>query len=151
MAEPQYLDAAGQSAPRRHPVYARDRPPAATPPGTDAQRRKAARRRLMLIGGLAIVLIEAVVFVVVLWQLEVFDTKVLDVRQAEAGVQQILSDPVNGYGANDVSAVRCNDGENPPADKGYSFTCEVDINGAERHVVVVIQDDNGTYAVDGPR
>jgi hypothetical protein len=134
------------------PPHQQYRPaPVPQPHVTDAGRRKASRRRLLIIGGLVIILIEAVVFVVVVWQLGVFDTRVLDVRQAEAGVQQILSDPINGYGANDVSAVRCNNGENPSANEGDSFTCEVDINGAKRRVNVVFQDDNGTYAVDGPR
>lgn len=149
---PHYHHSAGQPAPLPRPVNAgagRWAPP--PPPATDAGRRKASRRRLLIIGGLALVLVEAVVFVVVLWQLRVFDTKVLDVRQAEAGVQQILSDPINGYGANDVSAVRCNNGQNPSAGKGDSFSCEVDINGSTRHVDVVFQDDDGTYAVDGPR
>jgi hypothetical protein len=106
----------------------------------------------LLIGvGLAIVLIETVVLVVGMWRLEFFDTKVLDVHQAETGVQQILTDPINGYGANEVTAVRCNNGRNPNAAKGNSFGCEVTINGRERHVIVVLQDDNGTFAVDGPR
>jgi hypothetical protein len=75
----------------------------------------------------------------------------LDVRQAEAGVQQILSDPINGYGANDVTAVECNNGENPTVEQGEGFTCAVEINGAQRQVRVVFRDDAGTYEVDGPR
>ena len=75
----------------------------------------------------------------------------LDVRQAEAGVKQILSDPINGYGANDVSAVKCNNGENPTIEAGKSFSCDVTINGAKRKVQVVFRDDAGTYEVDGPR
>lgn len=75
----------------------------------------------------------------------------LDVRQAEAGVKQILSDPINGYGANDVSAVKCNNGENPTIEAGKGFSCDVTINGAKRKVQVVFRDDAGTYEVDGPR
>ena len=61
-----------------------------------------------LFGGLA--------FVGGLWFSGYFDGgtgTVLDIRKAEAGVQQILSDPINGYGANDVTAVKCNGGKNP--------------------------------------
>lgn len=76
---------------------------------------------------------------------------VLDVGKAEAGVTQILSDPINGYGANDVSAVRCNDGKDPTVERGKGFTCDVTINGAKRKVQVVFRDDAGTYEVDGPR
>lgn len=75
----------------------------------------------------------------------------LDVRQAEAGVAQILSDPINGYGANRVVAVACNDGKNPVVRTGDTFTCAVEINDTLRRVIVEFTDDNGTYAVDGPR
>jgi len=76
---------------------------------------------------------------------------VLDVGKAEAGVTQILSDPINGYGANDVTAVECNGGKNPEVEAGAGFSCDVTINGAKRTVQVVFQDDLGTYEVDGPR
>lgn len=79
------------------------------------------------------------------------DATVLDVRRAEAGVAQILSDPINGYGANTVAAVACNNGKNPTVRAGDVFTCAVDINGTIRHVNVEFTDDSGTYAVDGPR
>ncbi|WP_260508788.1 DUF4333 domain-containing protein [Mycolicibacterium farcinogenes] len=75
----------------------------------------------------------------------------LDVRQAEAGVAQILSDPINGYGANRVVAVACNDGKNPVVRTGATFTCAVEINDTLRRVIVEFTDNNGTYAVDGPR
>jgi hypothetical protein len=76
---------------------------------------------------------------------------VLDVDKAEAGVTQILSDPINGYGANDVSAIKCNDGDNPKVEVGKGFSCDVTINGAKRKVQVVFRDDLGTFEVDGPR
>ncbi|WP_333890244.1 DUF4333 domain-containing protein [Mycolicibacterium gadium] len=76
---------------------------------------------------------------------------VLDVGAAEAGVTEILSNPINGYGANDVSAVQCNGGNNPKVEVGAGFSCDVTINGAKRTVQVVFQDDLGTYEVDGPR
>jgi hypothetical protein len=75
----------------------------------------------------------------------------LDVRQAEAGVAQILSDPINGYGANRVVAIACNNGRNPVVRAGATFTCAVEINDTLRRVIVEFVDNNGTYAVDGPR
>jgi len=112
---------------------------------------KRSRRRTLIWAGLAIVAVEVVVLVVALWFFGYFEGKVLDVRQAEAGVQQILSDPINGYGANEVSSVRCNDGRDPTVEQGEGFTCQVTINGARRQVQVVFRDDAGTYEVDGPR
>ncbi|KUI22815.1 hypothetical protein AU193_10390 [Mycobacterium sp. GA-1285] len=76
---------------------------------------------------------------------------VLDVRQAERGVAQILGDPINGYGANKVTTVRCNGGADPEVEPGNSFVCDVTVNGAQRQVQVVFRDDAGTYEVDGPR
>ncbi len=100
----------------------------------------------------AVVVIGGLALVGGLWFSGFFGSgTVLDVRQAEAGVKQILTDPINGYGANDVSAVKCNNGENPPVEQGKSFSCDVTINGAKRKVQVVFRDDAGTYEVDGPR
>jgi hypothetical protein len=102
--------------------------------------------------GVAIILVEAVVAVVALGFFGFFGAAyLLDVRQAEAGVQQILGDPFNGYGANDVASVRCNDGRDPRIEQGGGFTCQVTINGTRRQVQVVFRDDAGTYEVDGPR
>ena len=101
--------------------------------------------------GVAIIFVEAVVVVAALWAFGYFEANVLDVRQAEAGVRQILSDPINGYGANDVESVACNDGSDPTIEQGASFMCQVTINGARRQVQVIFRDDAGTYEVDGPR
>ena len=77
--------------------------------------------------------------------------KFLDVAKVQAGVLQTLSDPASGYGANTVTDVSCNNGHNPSADKGTTFTCDATVNGAQRHVTVVVSDDLGTYEIDGPR
>lgn len=77
--------------------------------------------------------------------------KVLDVSKVQAGVLQILSDPASGYGANTVTEVSCNNGRNPSAAKGATFTCDVTVNGAERQVTVVVSDDSGTYEIGRPR
>ena len=75
----------------------------------------------------------------------------LDLDAAQTGVEQVLRDPVNGYGRNDVSDVRCNDGHNPTVTKGGGFTCSVNVGGAPRHVAVQFTDDAGSYQVDQPR
>jgi Domain of unknown function (DUF4333) len=77
--------------------------------------------------------------------------KVLDVSKAQAGVQRILVDPVDGYGATNVSDVVCNNGDDPEIRKGGTFTCDVIVDGRKRRVLVVFSDDNGTYEVDRPR
>lgn len=78
-------------------------------------------------------------------------SKELDVNAAQSGVQQILSDEENGYGAQNVENVVCNDGSNPPVETGGTFTCDVDIDGTKREVTVTFQNDDGTYEVGRPR
>ncbi|OBJ32681.1 DUF4333 domain-containing protein [Mycolicibacter heraklionensis] len=75
----------------------------------------------------------------------------LDVRKAQDGVRQVLTDPINGYGRDNVTNVRCNNGVNPTVRKGTSFSCVVTVDGAQRRVLVEFTDDAGTYAVDRPR
>ncbi|AEV71595.1 hypothetical protein MycrhN_0967 [Mycolicibacterium rhodesiae NBB3] len=100
----------------------------------------------------AVAVIGALALVGGLWVTGSFGSgTVLDVGKAEAGVKQILSDPINGYGANQVSSVKCNGGKDPEVKQGEGFSCDVTINGAKRKVQVVFRDDAGTYEVDGPR
>jgi hypothetical protein len=119
--------------------------------GRTAVARKYSKHQLLLGAGVLVVLIQAVVLTWGLGRLGVFNTRELDIKRAQTGVQQVLTDPINGYGRNNVTDVRCNNGRNPVAKTGDQFTCEVNINGARRHVMVVFADNNGTYAVDGPR
>jgi hypothetical protein len=129
----------------QEPVEAPSEPPAPESP-------KQSRRRKRVWAAAFILGFEAVVVGIALWYFGFFDGgTVLDVRKAEAGVTQILSDPINGYGANNVTSIKCNDGEDPAVEQGEGFTCEVVINGAPRQVQVVFRDDAGTYEVDGPR
>lgn len=122
------------------------------PPGTPAPHRAAPQsadgRKWLFVGAAAITVLVAGIGV---WQFAFRDVTVIRVEQAEDGVRQILSDPINGYGANNISALRCNGGKDPSAAKGDSFTCAVEIDGAIRQVYVEFQDDKGTFAVDGPR
>jgi len=85
------------------------------------------------------------------WLPGFFVTTKLDVNKAQEGVQQILSDEANGYGAKNVQDVKCNGGENPKVQKNSTFTCEVSIDGTKRQVTVTFQDDEGTYEVGRPK
>jgi hypothetical protein len=97
------------------------------------------------------VLIAAAVILVGVTRLGATGGKVLDVAKVQVGVLQTLSDPAGGYGANTVTDVSCNNGHNPSANKGTTFTCDATVNGAQRHVSVVVSDDYGTYEIDAPR
>jgi len=139
------------------PWYQRpDRPappaPAATPHTPPApQQRQRLTRQLLIGAGTVAVLIAAAVIVVGVTRLGATGGKVLDVAKVQIGVLQTLSDPAGGYGANTVTDVSCNNGHNPSANKGTTFTCDATVNGAQRHVTVVVSDDNGTYEIDAPR
>ncbi|MEV0674186.1 DUF4333 domain-containing protein [Mycobacterium sp. NPDC050441] len=125
--------------------------PRPTPPLPSRPKPKPADRRLLI--GAAIAVMAVAVIGAGLWAWSRADTNStrLDVHQAESGVAQILSDPINGYGANRIVAVACNNGQNPVVRTGATFTCAVEINDTLRRVIVEFTDDNGTYAVDGPR
>ncbi len=103
-----------------------------------------------ILGVLAVVIV-AVILVLGFWKPGWFVTTKLDVAKAQSGVQQILSDQANGYGAKNVKDVKCNNGESPTVKKGDTFNCEVSIDGTKRQVTVTFQDDNGTYEVGRPK
>lgn len=140
------------------PWYQRpDRPvsPATTPPkpprpaGTAAREKLA--RQLLIGGGIVAMLIAAAVLFGAASKLVGAGGKVLNVAKIQVGVQQTLSDPAGGYGANTVSDVSCNHGRDPSADKGTTFTCDAIVNGIQHHVTVLVSDDDGTYEIDAPR
>jgi hypothetical protein len=112
------------------------------------------KRSLAVIGGvigLLAALIVAAVLVLGFWKPGFFVTTKLDVSAAQSGVQQILTDEANGYGAKNVKDVKCNNGQSPTVKKGDTFNCEVSIDGTKRQVTVTFQDDNGTYEVGRPK
>nr|WP_090346534.1 DUF4333 domain-containing protein [Mycolicibacterium malmesburyense]CRL79158.1 hypothetical protein CPGR_05160 [Mycolicibacterium malmesburyense] len=112
------------------------------------------KRSLAVIGGvigLLAAIIVAVVLVLGFWKPGFFVTTKLDIDAAQTGVQQILTDEANGYGATNVKDVKCNDGQNPTVQKGGTFDCEVSIDGTKRQVTVTFQDDKGTYEVGRPK
>ena len=77
--------------------------------------------------------------------------RVLDIAKAQRQVEQILRDPLDGYGAGTVTGVECNNGINPTISRGSGFSCDAIVDGAPRRIAVAFQNDDGTYAVDRPR
>lgn len=148
---------------RRPPVVVRPpaapTPPMAAPPPSRPnpppphRRSPPPRRRGLLLTAAGVILAvgAAAAVAVVLSGRPGPSAKVLDVAAAQRGVAAVLVDPVIGYGVTSVSAVVCNDGVDPPVRRGESFTCQVVVDGTSRRVLVVFQDDDGTYAVDRPR
>ncbi len=132
--------------PDRQSTPARNRHAKATP-----TRRKGGKVALLVAIGVIAISAGAVGVMVGLSRFDVLKGKVLDVSKVEAGVQRILVDPADGYGATSVSNVVCNNGNDPEIKKGATFTCEVVVEGRKRQVLVVFQDDGGTYEVDRPR
>ena len=123
-------------------------------PYTTTSTTEGSKRSLPLIGGIIgalAAIIVAVVLVLGFWKPGFFVTNKLDVNKAQQGVQQILSDETNGYGAKNVKDVKCNNGQSPTVKKGDTFNCEVSIDGTKRQVTVTFQDDNGTYEVGRPK
>jgi uncharacterized protein DUF4333 len=147
-APPAVPKASQAPAPRdaRPPAPARSRH--ARP--TSTRRNRGQLPLLIAVGIIAIVAAAALLWVL-LSGLDVLKGRVLDASKAEAGVRRILTDPVDGYGATSVSDVVCNNGRDPQITKGGTFTCSVVVDGRKRTVLVVFQDDKGTYEVDRPR
>ena len=124
----------------------------AAPPASTVDQPKKPNRWPLIIALLVGVLLALVVVVVaVLILAGTANRKELNVAKAEAGVQQILTDPTLGYGVENVTDVKCNQGDNPTVKKGETFNCDVNVNGAKHRVAVLFIDDNGTYEVDRPR
>jgi hypothetical protein len=124
--------------------------PQYTPPGAE----EGSKRSLAVVGGvigLLLAIVVAVVLVLGFWKPGFFVTNKLDINAAQTGVQQILTDETNGYGAKNVKDVKCNQGESPTVKKGGTFDCEVSIDGTKRKVTVTFQDDKGTYEVGRPK
>ncbi|AKK27720.1 DUF4333 domain-containing protein [Mycobacterium sp. EPa45] len=117
--------------------------------GEDAAKKSSAV--LFTVIGVLAALVVAVVLVLGFWKPGFFVTTKLDIGKAQQGVQNILTDETNGYGAKNVKDVKCNNGQNPTVKKGDTFTCEVSIDGTKRQVTVTFQDDKGTYEVGRPK
>ena len=109
------------------------------------------KRWLLITGGVLVGAIVALALALGLWQFGAFNSQVLDVNKAQEAVKRVITDPTAGYGVDNVTDVNCNNGDNPSAEKGDTFTCQVTVDGKKRHVTAVFIDDNGTYEVDRPR
>lgn len=108
-------------------------------------------RAAVTLAALTGAIVVAVLVLGLVWPGFLVTTK-LNIDKAQAGVQQVLSDDTNGYGAKNVKDVICNEGRgNPTVKKDDTFDCEVSIDGSKRKVTVTFQDDSGTYAVGRPR
>jgi len=116
-----------------------------------SQQPKHSMRWLLIGGGVLVGAIAAAVVALALLRFGAFAGQVLNVSKAEQAVKQVITDPVTGYGVAGVTDVKCNNGQNPTAKKGASFTCEVTVAGKKHQVKAVFIDDNGTYEVDRPR
>jgi hypothetical protein len=148
--QPQYGQQPGQyGQPPQQPNQYGQYSPYPAPGAEDGSKRS-----LAVVGGIIGVLAAIVVVAVLVlgfWKPGFFVTTKLDVNAAQTGVQQILTDETNGYGARNVQDVTCNDGQSPTVRKGDTFNCEVSIDGTKRQVTVTFQDDDGTYEVGRPR
>jgi hypothetical protein len=124
------------------------------PPATaDGEPTKDSKRSVAILVtlGVLVAAIIAAVAVTGFWKPGFFVTTKLDVNKAQQGVQNILTDQVNGYGVKDVKDVKCNKGENPTVKKNDTFTCDATIDGQHKLVTVTFQDDSGTYEVGRPK
>jgi hypothetical protein len=120
------------------------------PPGAEGAPKASSRALGTILAGLGALAL-LTVLLLGFWKPGFFVTTKLDVNKAQDGVQQILTDEANGYGAKNVKDVKCNNGQNPTVKKGDTFTCEVSIDGTKRQVTVTFQDDKGTYEVGRPK
>ena len=150
---------APQPAQQRHyyPQYAQQPSsygypgPYAAMPAEAAGAPSHSKRWLLITGGVFVGVIMALALVLGMWQFGAFNSQVLDVNKAQEAVKRVITDPTAGYGVVNVTDVNCNNGDNPSAKKGDTFTCQVTVDGKKRQVTAVFIDDNGTYEVGRPR
>ncbi len=100
--------------------------------------------------GATLTVIAAALLITGFWTPGFFVTKQLDISAAQAGVTHVLSDS-NGYGARNVSDVRCNDGHNPTIVQGGTFTCQATIDRIKHQFVATFTDDAGSYEISTPK
>ena len=136
-----------QNPPYQQPVYPQYAQPAAQPADGSAH----SNRWLVILAAVLVGAVAAVAVVVGLLAFGAFDRQVVDVAKAQDAIKKVVTDPTTGYGIDNVTDVRCNDGKNPSAKKNDTFTCQVTVDGKKRQLTAVFVDDNGTYEVDRPR
>ena len=146
----QYGQPGPYGQPGQYGQYSPGQPGPYGPPSGDPGSKRSRAVIATVIGVFAAILV-VVILVLGFWEPGFFVTTKLDVNKAQAGVQQILTDGTNGYGAKNVKDVKCNNGQNPTVKKGASFDCDVSIDGSKRQVTVTFQDNKGTYEVGRPK
>lgn len=131
------------------------RPPIATPPPAAPVRQQSSHTawasRRTGFAWAAVALAALAVAALVVQRPANSPTTVLDITKAQLEIEQILRDPLDGYGLTDVSGVVCNNGSNPVIRQGAAFSCLAVVDGVQREINVVFEDADGTYAVDRPR
>ncbi|GAA2401305.1 DUF4333 domain-containing protein [Mycolicibacterium llatzerense] len=105
------------------------------------------RRTGLLIGAGVAVVAVAAVGITGFWKPGFFVKRQLNITKVQEGVQHVLTDPNSGYGISGLSGLSCNNGQNPSANQGDKFTCDMLIDGTKRHVQVTVTDDHGSYQV----
>jgi hypothetical protein len=115
-------------------------------------KKSSGSRNALLIGGAVIaVLIVGVLAVVLISGGVSHDTKKIAVADVQTEAQQILVDRTTGYNSDDIKDIKCNNGQDPTAKKGQSFSCDVTVRGKPHQLKVTFVDDDGTYEVGLPQ
>ncbi|MCH9732811.1 MAG: DUF4333 domain-containing protein [Actinomycetia bacterium] len=112
--------------------------------------RDGRRFKALLGGGVAVVVAAAAVAITALWVPGFGRSTTLDVNAVQDALRRVLTDPINGYGAQNVTDITCNDGANPPVRTGDTFTCSVTIDDQGYQVTATFTDDTGAYVIGRP-
>lgn len=100
---------------------------------------------------IAAVIIVGAIAIVVISKTANRDTKKVAIAGVQTEVQQILADRTTGYNSDDISDVKCNNGQDATAKKGESISCDLLVRGKPHQLTVTFVDDAGTYEVGLPQ
>jgi hypothetical protein len=92
-------------------------------------------------------------FVAVLgfWRPGFFRNTTIDIQQVQEQTAGLLSDEVGGYGPGHIRQVVCNNGRNPTAANGATFTCQFTVDGVSRHLVATFEGNDGDFRLGIPQ
>jgi type II secretory pathway pseudopilin PulG len=113
---------------------------------------RASKNKPFVIAGvlIAVIIVGAIAIVVISKSVNQ-DIKKVAVASVQTEVQQILGDRTTGYNSDDIKDVKCNNGQDPTAKKGQSFSCDVTVRGKPHQLTVTFLDSAGTYEVGLPQ